>query len=71
MNIAETIIANSGKIWEKADIKRIYMTCEVFNKVTGRDYNLNDNSNKIFYDYSTNAIMRSYKGKKATIEVQF
>lgn len=70
-SIADKVFAAGGKLWEKAGFKRIYMTCNQFNKVTGRDYSLNDNNNKIFYDYAANAIMRSYKGKKPSIEVQY
>ena len=70
-SIADQLIEAGAKVWEKGNMKRIYMTCSQFNKVTGRDYNLNDNNNKIFYDFATNAIMRSYKGKKPTLEVQY
>lgn len=68
---AEQILEVGGKLWEKGEMKRIYMTCAQFNQVTGRHYSLNDEKNKIFYDFATNAIMRSYKGKKPTLEVQF
>lgn len=70
-SIAEQLIEAGAKVWENHGFKRIYMTCAQFNQVTGRDYNLNDNNNKIFFDYAANAIMRSYKGKKPTIEIQF
>ena len=69
--IAEKLLSMGCKTWEKGSIKRIYMTVAQFNEVTGRTYSLNDNNNKIFFDYATNAIMRSYKGKKPTVEVQF
>ncbi len=70
-SIANQIIEAGGKVWEKGDIKRIYMTCAQFNLVTGRQYNLSDSNNKIFYDFAANAIMRSYKGKKPTVEIQY
>ena len=70
-SIADQLVEAGAKVWEKGSMKRIYMTYSQFNKVTGRDYNLNDNNNKIFYDFATNAIMRSYKGKKPTLEVQY
>ena len=70
-NITDKIIEAGGKLWEKGDMKRIYMTCEQFNVVTGCEYSLSNSNNKIFYDFSTNAIMRSYKGKKPQIEVQY
>lgn len=69
--ITEKLLEMGCKIWEKGSIKRIYMTVEQFNTVTGRTYSLNDSNNKIFYDYAANAIMRSYKGKRPTIEIQF
>lgn len=70
-DIAAKIIAVGGKIWEAHGFKRIYMTVAQFNAVTGREHVLNDNNNKIFFDYAANAIMRSYKGKKPIVEVQF
>jgi len=70
-SIADQIIAAGGKVWEKGDMKRIYMTCAQFNAVTGREYSLSDNNNKIFYDFAASAIMRSYKGKKPTVETQY
>ena len=70
-SIADKMLEAGLKVWEKGNMKRIYMNCEQFNQFTGFSYSLNDNNNKFFYDYSINAIMRSYKGKKATIEVQY
>ena len=70
-SIADQLLEMGCKVWEKAGFKRIYMTCAQLNKATGRDYSLSDTNNKIFFDYAANAIMRSYKGKKPTIEVQF
>lgn len=70
LNITEKLLKIGCKIWEKNDIKRIYMTCEQFNEVTGREYSLNDKNNKIFYDFKANAIMRTYK-RKTKVEVQF
>ena len=69
--IETKLLAMGLKVWEKGAMKRIYMTCAQFNQATGREYNLSDKSNKIFYDCATNAIMRSYKGKKPSVEVQF
>jgi len=70
-NITNTLLAIGLKVWEKGSMKRIYMTCNQLNQVTNKGFSLNDSKNKIFYDFETNAIMRSYKSKKATIEVQF
>ena len=70
-NIFAKIIAVGGKTWEKHGFKRIYMTVAQFNEVTGANFTLSDSKNKIFFDYVANAIMRSYKGKRPTVEVQF
>ena len=70
-DIVAKIIAVGGKAWEKHGFKRIYMTVAQFNEVTGANFTLSDNNNKIFFDYAANAIMRSYKGKKPTVEAQF
>lgn len=70
-SISEQILEVGGKLWESHGFKRIYMTCDQFNQVTGRDYNLNANNNKIFYDFDKNAIMRSYKNKRPNVEVQY
>lgn len=70
-SIQEKLIEMGCTIWEKHGKKRIYMTVAQFNEATGRTYSLNDSNNKIFYDYAANAIMRSYKGKRPTIEIQF
>ena len=70
-DIAAKIIAAGGKAWEKHGLKRIYMTVAQFNAVTGANYTLSDSNNKIFFDCAANAIMRSYKGKRPTVEVQF
>lgn len=69
--IETKLLAMGLKVWEKAEMKRIYMTCAQFNQATGFSFNLNDKNNKIFFDYAANAIMRSYKSKKPSIEVQF
>lgn len=69
--IETKLLAMGLKVWEKSEMKRIYMTCAQFNQATGFSFNLNDKNNKIFFDYAANAIMRSYKGKKPSVEVQF
>lgn len=70
-SIPEQLIEMGCTIWEKHGKKRIYMSVAQFNAVTGYNYSLNDRNNKIFFDYAANAIMRSYKGKRPTIEIQF
>lgn len=69
--LAERLLDAGAKVWEQHGFKRIYMTCAQFNKVTKSNLKLNDDNNKIFYDFATNAIMRSYRGKKPNIEVQY
>ena len=70
-HIVDDLLAMGLNIWEKAGNKRIYMTVKQFNEITGYNYTLNDSKNKIFYDFKTNAIMRSYNGKAPKIEVQY
>ena len=70
-SVADTLLGMGLKVWEKSNIKRIYMTCKQFNQVTGRDYQLNDRKNKIFFDFEKNAIMRSYNNGRPQIEVQY
>ena len=54
---------------EKGDIERVYINADVFNNIM--DTNLGDRNNKFFYDCKTNALMRSYKHKKAFVEKQY
>ena len=70
-SIVDKLLALGLKIWEKHDKKRIYMNAKQFNETTGYCWTLSDSSNKFFYDFETNAIMRSYKNGKPTIEKQF
>ncbi len=70
-SIVKILLEMGLTVWQNHGKKRIYMSCEQFNEVTNRDYSLNSRNNKIFYDFATNAIMRSYKGKAPKIEVQF
>ncbi|MGH1438226.1 MAG: hypothetical protein ACRBG0_27580 [Lewinella sp.] len=60
-----------GKEWNNHGKERVYITCDIFNKFTDRSYRLKDSNNKFFFDLAKNAIMRSYKGKKPTIEIQY
>lgn len=69
--IETKLLAMGLKVWEKGSMKRIYMTCAQFNQATNNNFKLNDSKNKFFYDYATNAIMRSYNSKKPKLEVQF
>ena len=70
-SVTDTLLGMGLKVWEKGNMKRIYMTCKQFNQATGRDYQLNDRKNKIFFDFEKNAIMRSYNNGRPQIEVQY
>ena len=63
------MIELGGKLWEKGEISRVYINAEIFNELAGTS--LGDNNNKFFLDCKTNALMRSYKDKKATLEIQY
>ena len=69
------IIELGGKVWEKGDIKRVYFNCAIFNellKINNQgQVNLSDSNNKFFYCETQNAVMRSYKSKKPTVEIQY
>lgn len=58
-----------GKEWVKGDMERVYINADTFNKLA--DVNLSDRNNRFFYDCTTNALMRSHKGKKPTVEAQY
>ena len=70
----EDLLKMGGKEWSKHGHERIYMTCDVFNKV--RDcyslspVSLSDSKNKFFLDLKTNKVMRSYKNKSPKIEFE-
>ena len=58
-----------GKEWVKDDMERVYISDKVYNELMGT--NLGERNNKFFFDCKNNALMRSYKGKKPAIEVQY
>ena len=70
-SIVDTLLEMGLKVWENYGKKRIYMNADKFNEVTGYCWRLSDSSNKFFYDFETDAIMRVYKNGKPTIEKQF
>lgn len=72
----DKIIKLGGKEWNKYDKERVYITPDIFNillaeKGEDRGGNYSTRNNKIFYDIKANAIMRSYKGKKPQVEIQY
>ena len=58
-----------GKEWVKGEMERVYINADVFNEI--KSTNLSDKTNKFFFDCKTNALMRSYKGKKPKVEAQY
>lgn len=68
-NAEKEFLAMGGKMWEKNDMKRIYINAEQFNELMGTAFS--DKSNKFFFDCNSNALMRSYKNKKPNVEVQY
>lgn len=58
-----------GKEWSKDGMERVYINSDIYNELTGR--NLSDKTNKFFFDCAANALMRSYKGGKPKIEIQY
>ena len=67
-SIVDTLLAMGLKVWENYGKKRIYMNADRFNEVTGYCWRLSDSSNKFFYDFETDAIMRVAPHTGAWIE---
>ncbi|MGD2065873.1 MAG: hypothetical protein PVI43_01720 [Candidatus Bathyarchaeota archaeon] len=65
----QDFIELGGKEWIKGNIDRVYLNADIFNGIA--DTNFSDRKNKFFFDCNTNTLMRSYKGKKPTIEKKF
>lgn len=70
----EEIIKMGGKEWSKNGLDRVYITCDILNKLRDQKslapVNFSSSSNKIFFDVTTNKIFRSYKNKKPKIELE-
>ena len=64
----ENIIELGGNSWEKGDMKRVYITQEIFNKITGFGVTLNTTKWKFYVDVATGDIFRT-NGKKPVLEV--
>ena len=58
-----------GKEWISGNMERVYLSADIFNKLCGTS--LGERNNKFFFDCKTNALMRSYKGKKPQVEIQY
>lgn len=75
VSIKEKIISMGGNEWIKNDMDRVYFNCDILNKLRSEkdmsEVNLSEKNNKFFFDNTANAVMRSYKGKKPTVEIQY
>ena len=74
-NLKNKMIELGGNEWIKNDIERVYITCEILNKLKN-EKGMNESyfgtyNNKIFFDVKLNAVMRSYKCKKPIVEIQY
>jgi hypothetical protein len=69
------LIELGGNEWKKNGMKRIYITNEILNILRAEkdlgEVSYGERNNKIFFDVSLNAVMRSYKGKKPAVEIQY
>ena len=63
----EKIIEMGGNVWEKEDMSRVYITQEIFNKITGFGVCLNTKKWKFYVDQETGNIFRT-NGKKPVLE---
>lgn len=69
------IIELGGKEWIKDDMERVYIDNAILNVLETEkeliNSNFGTNNNKIFFDVKANAVMRSYKGKKPKVQIQY
>lgn len=65
----QDFLSMGGKEWSKNGMERVYISESAFNELMGTS--LGGRNNKFFFDCNTNALMRSYKGKKPTVEAQY
>ena len=63
----EKLIELGGNEWVKGDIKRVYITQDLFNKVTGFGLSLNISKWKFYVDTETSDLFRT-NGKKPVRE---
>ena len=72
---ASKIIELGGKEWKKNGMERIYIANDILNILRAEkdlgEVSYGERNNKIFFDVSLNAVMRSYKGKKPAVEIQY
>ena len=74
-DLKSKIIDLGGKEWIKNDMHRIYINNSILNVLLGElskgPVNFGETNNKIFFDVKANAVLRSYKGKKPKIEIEY
>ena len=66
--LAEKAIEMGGKIWEKEGMKRVYISQEIFNKITDFGYRLNESKHKFYIDMKDDCIYRRTGNKRPTFE---
>lgn len=62
----ENIIKMGGNAWEKASMKRVYITQDIFNAITGFGVCLNAKKWKFYVDVNTGDVFRT-NGKKPVL----
>jgi len=61
------VLKMGGNEWVKGEMKRVYITQELFNKITDFGFRLNNTKWKFYIDQATGDIFRT-KGKKPVRE---
>lgn len=46
----QQLIELGGKLWEKGSMRRVYISLDIANKISGLDSNLNEKYHKFYYD---------------------
>ena len=74
-DLKNKIIQLGGKEWVKNEMHRVYIDNSIHNILRQEkgfnNVNFGENNNKVFFDVKSNAVMRSYKGKKPSVEIQY
>tara|TARA_R110000824_G_scaffold189834_1_gene371257 strand:+ start:661 stop:891 length:231 start_codon:yes stop_codon:yes gene_type:complete len=74
-DLTSKIIDLGGKEWIKNEMHRVYINNSILNvlldELNKGPVNFGETNNKIFFDVKANAVMRSYKGKKPKIEIEY
>ena len=74
--VKDNIVHLGGSYWSKGKMERVYITCDILNKLLQERgglgvCNYGASNNKIFYDIKTNKVMRQYKRKQITVEIDY